>query len=77
MSQAIEELSNHTFPFSLGRSMDVFENLEYPWGFDRTLLVLPGLLNVCQFLLVITLFKEIRLIRTAATAAPVTDVASA
>ena len=74
-SQSIEKLTNDTFPFTLGQITDVFESFEYPWEFDRTLLVLSGPLNVCQFVLVIGEMRLNRRIPSFLT--PETYVASA
>lgn len=52
-SESLERLTNNTFVFSLGQFANVLESFEYPWSFDRTVMVLSGLLNVCQFVLLL------------------------
>ncbi|XP_064908839.1 uncharacterized protein LOC135578570 [Columba livia] len=53
LSESLERLTNNTFGFLLGQFANVLESFEYPWSFDRTVMVLSGLLNVCQFVLLL------------------------
>lgn len=64
------ETSLWGFPFPLGLISTAFKNFEYPWAVLTTMLILSGLLNVFQFLVLLRVKHRYRCGCCAAATAP-------